>query len=51
MSFLKTTAEQQVWNIPEYLQLVLPFIYLIFFGFFFSSKPEGEKNNSRYLSF
>lgn len=47
MSFLKTTAEQQVWNIPEYLQLVLPFIYL----FIFSSKPEGEKNNSRYLSF
>lgn len=44
MSFLKITAEQQVWNIPEYLQLVLPFI-------FFSSKPEGEKNNSRYLSF
>lgn len=38
MSFLKITAEQQVWNIPEYLQLVLPFIFI-----FFSSKPEGEK--------
>lgn len=42
ISFLKTTAEQQVWNIPEYLQLVLPFIYLFFLFFFPVSLKEKK---------